>query len=87
MTTPFKYLALVCTSLLPITAYADTAAEAFIRQQQRQEQLQKQLQPDTSVRLDESVVKDKTPLVLIQDETVLVKLRRTLLSENFHTIY
>ena len=79
MTTPFKYLALVCTSLLPITAYADTAAEAFIRQQQRQEQLQKQLQPDTSVRLDESVVKDKTPLVLIQDETPCFAIKEVVL--------
>ena len=66
---PIKQLALVCFSLFPVVAYADTAAEAFIRQQQRQEQLQKQLQPEANVRLDESVVKSKEPLVLIQDET------------------
>ena len=61
--------ALIWGGVLPVFAYADTAAEEFIRQQQRQEQLQKQLQPEASVRLDESVVKSKEPLVLIQDET------------------
>ena len=61
--------ALIWGGVLPVFAYADTAAEEFIRQQQRQEQLQKQLQPEASVRLDDSEVKSKEPLVLIQDET------------------
>ena len=61
--------ALIWGGVLPVFAYADTAAEEFIRQQQRQEQLQKQLQPEASVRLDDLEVKSKEPLVLIQDET------------------
>ena len=71
--------ALIWGGALPVFAYADTAAEEFIRQQQRQEQLQKQLQPEASVRLDESVVKSKEPLVLIQDETPCFEINEVVL--------
>ena len=74
--------ALVWGSVLPVFAHADTAAEEFIRQQQRQEQLQKQLQPEADVRLDESVVKSKEPLVLIQDETPCFSINEVVLEGN-----